>query len=182
MLIARLFSFFKRKMAPLSAATSNPCEFSDNRDGGISVWVSPAAIDVMWHNAVKSRRYETGGILIGSYGADGLDIDVVEATPKPKGSLSGWLWFQRGKTGLSELLEDRWRLGLHYLGEWHYHPSAAPTPSGPDIEAMQKIAGDDAYRCRNPLLIILGGSPRKNWSLSATLIRDGFAVRLNPKD
>ena len=166
----------------MSAATSIPREFSDDHESGISVWVSPAAIDAMWHDAIKAGRHETGGILIGSYGANGLNVDVVEATPKPRGSRSGWFWFQRAETGLRELLEDRWHLGLHYLGEWHYHPGGAPIPSRPDIEAMWKIARDDAYRCSKPLLIILGGTPRKRWSLSATLLEDGFSVNLAPKN
>lgn len=128
--------------------------------------------------AVKAGRCETGGILIGHYGAERWSADIVEATPKPNGSRAGWFWFQRSKNGLARLLEDRWREGFHYLGEWHYHPGGAPTPSAPDIRAMQTIARDEAYHCPSPILVILGGRPRTGWSISATLFRDGQVIHL----
>jgi hypothetical protein len=110
---------------------------------------------------------------------EGWTADVVEATPKPKGSRAGWFWFERSNKGLAELLETRWEQGFHYLGEWHFHPRGAPTPSGLDRRAMWKIATDDAYRCPAPILVILGGRPKSNWSLSATLFRDGEVLQLD---
>lgn len=154
-----------------------PAEFGANGDDFVSVWISPDAITAMIDAATLADRSETGGILIGRYGPDGWVADVVEATPKPKGSRSGWFWFQRSNAGLTALLEDRWRDGLHYLGEWHFHPGGAPTPSGSDIRAMRAIAGDDAYRCPAPILVILG-SATSNWSFSATLFREGQVVKL----
>ena len=79
---------------------------------------------------------------------------------------------------VSTPLEERWREGYHYLGEWHFHPRGSPTPSGNDRRAMAKIALDDVYRCPEPILVILGGRPKSDWSLSATLFRDGRAVEL----
>lgn len=124
----------------------------------------------------KAGRSETGGILIGRYGVEGWHADVVEATPKPPGSRAGWFWFQRAPNGLASLLKDRWQLGFHYLGEWHYHPGGAPTPSTPDVRAMQKIARDAAYHCPAPILLIVGGSAKTGWTLSATLFREGRSI------
>ena len=129
--------------------------------------------------SVKARCRETGGILMGRYGPDGWIADVIEATPKPKGSRAGWFWFQRSNEGLSALLEERWKTGVHYLGEWHYHPRGKPTPSGLDIRAMCKIAEDAVYCCTSPILIILGGRPKADWLLSATLFRDGQVLALD---
>lgn len=162
----------------MTVAMPEPIEFRVSGDAAASIWISPAAITAMVEASVKAGRSETGGILIGRYGPEGWFADVVEATPKPKGSRSGWFWFQRSNSGLSALLAERWRDGLHYLGEWHFHPGGAPTPSGSDIRAMWKVAGDEAYRCPAPILIILGGKPKSDWSLSATLFREGQAVSL----
>lgn len=154
-----------------------PVEFGAIGDDLVSVWVSPSAITAMIDAATSAGRSETGGILIGRYGPEGWIVDVVEATPKPKGSRSGWFWFQRSNAGLAALLEERWRDGLHYLGEWHFHPAGAPTPSSSDIRAMRAIAGDDAYHCPAPILVILG-SANSNWLFSATLFREGQVVGL----
>jgi proteasome lid subunit RPN8/RPN11 len=159
-----------------------PIEFREGEGGTASVWVSPAAVDAMLAAAKKARCRETGGILIGQYGAEGWAADVVEATPKPKGSRAGWFWFQRSNDGLAALLEERWLEGYHYLGEWHYHPRGSPTPSGSDIRAMRRIAADTIYRCPAPILVILGGRPTKDWSLSATLFRDQQVLRLSRKE
>lgn len=168
-------------MAALNVETLEPAEFVEGNLDGASVWLSVDAIRTMLLVSRRAGRQETGGILIGRYSPNEQFADVVEASLRPKGSLSGWFWFQRSKEGLASLLADRWRSGYYYLGEWHFHPGAAPDPSGPDVRAMQKISRDPAYHCEQPLLIILGGNPEKNWSLSATLFRSGQAIRMFAK-
>ncbi|MGY6566106.1 MAG: Mov34/MPN/PAD-1 family protein [Halomonadaceae bacterium] len=158
-----------------------PIDFCISGDVAASIWVSPSAILTMLNASAKAGRSETGGILIGRYGAEGWFADVVEATPRPKGSRSGWTWFQRSNSGLSAHLAERWHEGLHYLGEWHFHPGSAPTPSDSDISAMWKVAGDKAYHCPAPILLILGGKPTSHWYLSATLFRDGHVVHMRKK-
>jgi proteasome lid subunit RPN8/RPN11 len=155
-----------------------PIEFREGGIGDASIWVSPAAIASIVEASRAAGRSETGGILIGRYGPEGWVADIVEATPKPKGSRSGWFWFQRSSTGLTSLLEERWSKGLHYLGEWHFHPGGSPTPSSSDVRAMLKVADDEAYRCVAPLLVILGGRLDADWSLSVTLFRAGHAIAL----
>jgi proteasome lid subunit RPN8/RPN11 len=157
--------------------TPEPTEFGVIGDDSVSVWLSPYAITTMLTAANSAGRRETGGILIGRYSSRGWIADVVEATPKPKGSRSGWFWFQRSSTGLATLLEERWRNGLHYLGEWHSHPGGQPVPSGLDIRAMRAIACDGSYCCPAPILVILG-SANSIWSFSATLFREGQIVDL----
>jgi len=161
----------------LNAPTLEPHEFIATGEEGTSVWIGPAAIEVMITAASAAGRKETGGILVGRYGPMGWVADVLEATPKPKGSLAGWAWFQRSNHGLAELLRQRWEAGLHYLGEWHYHPHASPTPSLSDLRAMQAITRDESYRCPSPLLVILGGSCA-DWQLSVTLFRNGATTAL----
>ncbi|WP_082470894.1 Mov34/MPN/PAD-1 family protein [Sphingomonas sp. Leaf198] len=164
--------------AALCDRMPEPLEFREGGPAGASIWLSPDCIASMIEAAANAGRKETGGILIGRYGPDGWNADILEATPKPKGSRSGWFWFQRSNNGLAELLAERWRVGQHYLGEWHFHPGGAPTPSAPDIRAMQKVASEDAYRCPSPILVIIGGRPPKSYAISATLFRDGMSIEL----
>jgi hypothetical protein len=51
----------------------------------------------------------------------------------------------------------------HYLGEWHFHPFAAPSPSSIDYSQMAEIAVSRSWRCPEPVLLIIGGDPRGEW-------------------
>ena len=165
-------------MEVLNAPMPNPIEFRIVGDETISIWISSEAIKTMLKASSKAGCSETGGILIGRYTPESWFADIVEATPKPKGSQAGRFWFQRSNSGLSNLLVDRWNYGYHYLGEWHYHPNSAPIPSNSDILAMREIANDDDYQCPNPILVILGGNPALDWTISITLFRKGEILRL----
>lgn len=106
---------------------------------------------------------ETGGILIGSY-SESFDTALVsEATPAPPDSRAGRNWFYRGTLGLLSLLDDAWKDGRYYLGEWHFHPLAGPTPSETDRRQLRDIAQDGRYHCAEPLLLIIGGHPNRDW-------------------
>jgi hypothetical protein len=108
--------------------------------------------------------------LIGRY-APSHDLAIVEeATPPPEGSRAGRSSFHRSPNGLSQLLATRWLEGLYYLGEWHFHPSGSPEPSGQDVRAMRAIALDEGYRCPEPLLLIVGGDPSSDWMFKAYVI------------
>lgn len=138
------------------------CGFAD-------VELQPAAMRTILTNSVKSGRNETGGILIGRYTDNGRTAVIVEATPRPRGSRFGWAWFQRSNAGLNKILDQRWKDGLHYLGEWHFHPGGSPSPSGPDIVSMQSISSNRQYHCREPILLIIGGRPPDEFDISVTV-------------
>ena len=50
------------------------------------------------------------------------------------------------------------------MGEWHYHPGAAPTPSLHDVAEMKKISKNKAYNCPEPILIIVGNNSKLEWN------------------
>lgn len=112
----------------------------------------------MENECPSSATLETGGILIGSYDEGNRVAVVVEATKPPRDSRRGPTWFHRGVVGLRTLLQGRWHCEprRHYLGEWHYHPCIHLEPSVTDLEQMAAIANDPAYRCPEPILIVLG--------------------------
>ena len=117
---------------------------------------------------VEADGVETGGILLGRY-TPGLDCaEVTMLTGAPADSRAGRTWFHRGTAGLQRLVGRLWRdRREYYLGEWHYHPGAAPTPSGTDVTQMQMIARDPARACPEPILVIVGGHPAGDWVLAA---------------
>jgi integrative and conjugative element protein (TIGR02256 family) len=95
-------------------------------------------------------------------------------TGPARDSASGRAWFQRGVAGLQDLLFRRWRQQEYYLGEWHSHPGAAPTPSGTDATQLKLFARAADYHCPEPILLIVGGDPRNEWILHARVyLREG---------
>lgn len=117
---------------------------------------------------IHAKRNETGGVLIGHYN-DSLNCGIVTLVTSPdEDSRAGAWWFERGTRHLRSLLARYWRSGKgYYLGEWHFHPHSAPTPSGTDSASMRSIATDPACNCRQPILLIIGGTPPTQWSISA---------------
>lgn len=119
-----------------------------------------ALVEAIGH-CVAAGRDETGGVILGRYSATHDRAEIHELGPPPPGSQATRTSFFRGTGGLQDLLHRRWREGLYYLGEWHFHPFAAPEPSAADIRQIQEISTDPRYRCPEPLLLILGADPRK---------------------
>lgn len=85
------------------------------------------------------------------------------ASGPPSDSTAGRTWFVRGINGLGRMLDKCFKsAGSYYLGEWHFHPFASPSPSSQDIQQMLTIAKDKKYNCPEPIMIILGGDPNTN--------------------
>lgn len=141
--------------------------------GRFEVVIEDAAHLAMVDACKRAKSMETGGILIGRLTCDGKLAFVCEATEKPSDSSAGWSWFRRGSQGLKGLLAKRWELGMHYLGEWHFHPGGGCHPSRPDVAAMNDVASDERYACPEPLLIILGGRVPDAYQLSVSVFPQG---------
>lgn len=137
-------------------------------DRRFGVTLSGDVLGELLRHCVAADDHETGGLLIGAY-TDRFDMAVVHRVTGPSpDSQAGPTWFRRGVQGLQELLQKRWRMeGDYYLGEWHFHPGALPQPSGDDHAQMQTISRSPPYRCPEPILVILGGDPAGEWSVSA---------------
>lgn len=152
-------------------------------DGQYGVTVPKRCIDSMLAHARSSSPSETGGIIIGRYSA-ALDHAVLTEVLGPPGDSQGWAsGFVRGVRGLANKLAHLWSSSVptYYLGEWHFHPFSAARPSGDDREQMLAIARSHAYRCPEPVLLILGGDPAGSWEITAHVYtRAGRDVHLPP--
>jgi len=149
---------------------------SPDRQVGVSL--EPAALRKILREAARAGRRETGGILIGHYTQWHDRATITEATPPPSDSQREATAFLRGIAGLGRLLERRWDKGLHYVGDWHFHPYAAADPSPRDIAQMRAFANDPHYQCARPVLIVIGGDPHTTWTLEVRVLGGPGPIRL----
>jgi len=116
----------------------------------------------------NSNLLETGGILVGYY-TPAHDCAVVTAlSGPPKDSSRKPRLFERGTRGIQSWIFKLWRENRHfYLGEWHYHPRGVSIPSQDDIEQMRRLSKDRSLNCPEPILLIIGGDPKGEWTRNA---------------
>ena len=137
--------------------------------GRFRILVDQAALLQMVQYSAQAGARETGGILIGSHQVSTGAAVITEATLGPQDSEAGPTTFRRGVKGLRALLQQRWRHGDHYLGEWHFHPGGSAQPSFCDNRAMARIARSTRYVCREPILVVIGGRPQDHWDISVSV-------------
>lgn len=98
----------------------------------------------------SSKSLEAGGILLG-YRRD-PHIEVLMTT-FPKGQdIRTRTYFERRDPSHQRFAKDAWEQDrcIHYLGEWHTHPEATPSPSSLDKHEWKKLG-----RCNTEILVML---------------------------
>jgi integrative and conjugative element protein (TIGR02256 family) len=139
-------------------------------------------LETMREHCARSGALETGGVLLGRYDQNNTWATITFVTGPPTDSRSSRAGFVRGTRGLRALFDRLWGDGEYYVGEWHFHPNAAPTPSEVDIDEMRRIASDATRECATPLLMIIGGDPTAAWSWTAHVLSGTTLVPLLAED
>lgn len=150
-------------------------------DGRMQLRMDAHHVERILSHCEAAGQAETGGVLLGRYNIRRDTALVLDVLGPPQDSLSGSTWFQRGTQGVQRILERLWSSRKeHYLGEWHFHPYAAPTPSRVDYAQMIEIATSPSWRCPEPVLLIIGGDPRGFWHAFGLVTTRRERIRLNP--
>lgn len=133
--------------------------WSDDHRFGLQF--SLAQLDIALKYCQKAIPNETGGILVGYYSTS-LDCAIITCfSGPPPDSSQGRTWFKRGVAGLQLWLDGLWeKRTAYYLGEWHFHPFAPPTPSSDDNDQLWEFAAAPKFHCPEPILLIIGGDPK----------------------
>lgn len=106
------------------------------------------------------KSTEAGGILLGY--RKGKFVHVTSATtPQAKDKRSRFAFFRNDISHQLQALES-WKQSqgyMDYLGEWHTHPEAHPTPSTIDITEWGKI-----YKTvKRPMIFLILGISNDMW-------------------
>lgn len=139
--------------------------------------INRSIIEKIEYCCSKQPKFETGGIIIGYYSSDHCSAIISNVTGAPLDSKLGRNSFFRGVYGLSRHLENLWKEGKYYLGEWHYHPESLPTPSTIDNQQMINISKNKKFACPEPILIIAGGQIG-SLNFSVSIYKNGHRLEL----
>ncbi|WP_418514581.1 Mov34/MPN/PAD-1 family protein [Deinococcus sp. RM] len=121
----------------------------------------------MWGYVQHQRRdEEAGGMLIGHHPVDSQDIVLDRlTTPQPEDRRSRCR-FHRDQAAHQQLLDLHWMASggkRTYVGEWHTHPEARPSPSGLDLRSWRKALRGTAFQGPGLLFIIVGTETASIW-------------------
>jgi integrative and conjugative element protein (TIGR02256 family) len=92
------------------------------------------------YTLAAERATEAGGIFIGAYRS--RHIEIVSCTVPMAGDVRRRFSFDRADPGHQAAAYAAWidsRHTLTFVGEWHSHPEAAPSPSGLDRRTWAKM-------------------------------------------
>ena len=118
---------------------------------------------IVGYSRGEESNREAGGIFVGAYRGPHVEI-VSLTTPKPKDTRT-WSMFDRNDPAHGEVALKYWRESgrtLTYVGEWHTHPEAFPTPSFLDRTAWRRAG---RRHKTGPLVFAIRGYEGWWWSL-----------------
>ena len=111
-------------------------------------------------------KREAGGVLIGRYIRDSLDVVVDDVTVPMRGDVRRRCSFFRNRNRHQRAIDQAWRESdgtSHYLGEWHTHPEETPTASPTDQIDWQQHLQQDIFSGDSLFFIIVGTNCLRVW-------------------
>ena len=133
-----------------------PKEFTWSLPSGGILLLEPDAYDIMNPYRQKRRRdKESGGCLLGFYRGTHIHITAC-TTPMPLDKCTRTRFDRQDPDHVATINTfHKVTMGYGtYLGEWHTHPEATPTPSGIDRREWLKISRHRGNM--NSIFLILG--------------------------
>jgi integrative and conjugative element protein (TIGR02256 family) len=111
---------------------------------------------------------EAGGILLGRLIIGSEDIVVDQALGPSSEDRRRRCSFFRARRPAQSLVDHAWKNSkqtLNYLGEWHTHPEADPSPSGTDRQDWSRIAAEATFEQSSLLFVIVGRIHLRVWEV-----------------
>ena len=106
------------------------------------------------HRQLHAGDREAGGQLFARFEGSAI---VVEAATGPRAtdwrsrfSFRPHRWAERRE------IKRMHARGLHYVGDWHTHPEALPTPSGTDVRSMAEMFRESRHDLAGFIMVIVG--------------------------
>lgn len=144
-------------MVQKSSESSNkitPVRFTSLSLDGLSVHFTEKAIYQLHRYKQTGNKDEAGGFLFGETSSGVVIIKSVSTPSKAdRRSRFGFSW---NKCEANKTIQENFKNGLHYLGDWHTHPCSVPTPSLSDIQSIRSTFLNSRHQLNYFIMLILG--------------------------
>ena len=139
---------------------------------GGTLTLSAACVETFEAHRQKTRFHkETGGQLFARFFDSSL---VVERATVVRGARGRHSFLPNRRDEQAEI-EALFQEQLHYVGDWHTHPEACPTPSGADHTKMLGIFRQSQHQLQFMLMAIVGLKPFPTGLFFATVSSTGIS-------
>lgn len=116
---------------------------------------TPKAIETLFdHKQLPVTLPEAGGQLFGRFLSGIIEITFV-TTPDTSDKRTRYS-FSRNRAIEQEEINQAFKKGLHYIGDWHTHPQSNPTPSPTDISNAKMLYCKSRSELKDFLMVIVG--------------------------
>lgn len=97
---------------------------------------------------------EAGGQLFASF-VDG-NVIVLKATEPHRLDRRGRFFFLPSRFREQKEINTYYKVGLHFIGDWHTHPQATPQPYNDDKNSMREVFQRSIHELKAMVLVIVG--------------------------
>lgn len=84
---------------------------------------------------------------------------VVSATEPKKRDIRGRFAFRPHRPAEQREIDEQFRSGLNYVGDWHSHPEDLPLPSRRDVDSINEMVRLSKHNLNGFLLVVVGRLP-----------------------
>ena len=108
------------------------------------------------HQQHDGDSLEAGGQLFARFSDHEITITKVTG-PRLADRRSRYLYLPNRREEQREI-DEMHRKGLHFVGDWHTHPEAVPTPSSSDIRTIKEAVAKSRHHLHGFLMIVVGSA------------------------
>ena len=123
----------------------------------IEVEFTPETVEKLSQFRQLPGRNEAGGFL---FTTDLYSIPILVeeiSTPSPKDKKFR-MRFIPHKQSAQKIIDDMFKRGFHYIGDWHTHPQKTPKPSWTDITTIKDVFIKSNHGLRYIIMLVLSNS------------------------
>jgi integrative and conjugative element protein (TIGR02256 family) len=138
---------------PLEDTSNQPWMYAfPNSDQVLEI--TPPVIQTFRHYRQTGGSSEAGGLLFARMLLPNIIVDEASHPhEKDKRLRFGFIPFRNAQR---RLIKDRFKMGLHFIGEWHTHPQQSPAPSSLDLNSMHDSFVKSKHELNAFVMIIVG--------------------------
>jgi integrative and conjugative element protein (TIGR02256 family) len=145
--------------------------YSDQKE--LEIGIAPDVIQELQEYRQTTGKLEAGGLLF-TDAPNSNRVVITHASLPNRWDVRRWSLFKINVKAARSVIAAQFKLGRHYIGEWHTHPETNPTPSGTDKKTINTLFSDSDHQLHYLILMIVGSTP--DFSKSYVALADGHTL------